>query len=89
MAVAKKKKPAAKKVTKKKPAAKKAKTKNKVDKNDHSPLHDAIVNDHEEIAKVLICAGAELNLADGNGRTPLIAVSERDQVEIVRKQLFL
>ena len=59
--------------------------KNKIyDFNGTSPLHNAIANDHKEIAKVLICAGADVNLADETGRTPLIAAAERDQVELAK-----
>ena len=40
--------------------------------------------DHQEIVRLLLAAGADPNIADGNGRSPLTLARDRGYVEIAR-----
>jgi ankyrin repeat protein len=39
--------------------------------NGYTPLHSAIQSGNAEVIRLLLAAGADINLRDGNGRTPL------------------
>ena len=63
---------------------------NTEDDDGYSPLHYAAMNGLEEIAKLLITKGANVNAKDGKGRTPLDILSSEELVgETAETAIFL
>jgi ankyrin repeat protein len=55
------------------------------DKNGNLPLHIASVRGHTEIVKLLLDAGAAVNISNKQGRIPLDMAANADIVEILRQ----
>ena len=62
---------------------------NEQDKDGSTPLHLAIWNNHEAVARVLVETGAELNLQDRHGNTPLHIAAYVGDAQLVELLLVL
>jgi len=51
----------------------------------HTLLHDAVIMNREELFDFLISQGANLNLRDSNGYTPMLKAASLGRTEMVRK----
>lgn len=54
-----------------------------IDCRKRTPLHIAALHGHSECAKYLIEQGAQVQIFDEDGRTPLIAASQYGQTSVV------
>jgi ankyrin repeat protein len=54
------------------------------DPNGYSPVISPLHTDKDEVVKVLVAAGADINASDANGDTPLILASRYGRIEVVR-----
>jgi ankyrin repeat protein len=60
---------------------------NKPDNSRKTPLHVASYNGHTDVVTELVCAGAQVNLADMVDNTPLFYASYLGHIDVVKKLL--
>jgi ankyrin repeat protein len=53
-----------------------------------TPLHLAVMNNHPDIAKLLIQSGAEINATDADGKTPLHIASAKNHMDFLKVLLL-
>ena len=54
---------------------------NAKNKGEETPLHEAALGEHKEIAELLITKGADVNAKDDDGKTPLDWAVDEDHPE--------
>ena len=60
---------------------------NKPDNSGNTPLHIASKNGHTDVVAELVCAGAQVNLANKADITPLFLASYFGHIDVVRRLL--
>ena len=56
--------------------------------NGCTPLHHAAAFDHEDVARLLLGAGAKLDVADSRGATPLDVASDEGMTKLLKNTLW-